>query len=79
MDWPPQSPDINPIELLWNEIDWQVRKTQITTESSMWENIKQVWDNLKIGVLHKLVERLPRICEAIVKSRGGHINEKTLK
>jgi len=37
------------------------------------------WDNLEIDVLHKLVERLPRICEAIVKSRGGYINEKTLK
>ena len=35
MDWPPQSPDINPIEILWDEIDRQVRKTQITSESSM--------------------------------------------
>jgi len=42
MDWPPQFPNINPIELPWDEIDRQVRKTQITSESSMWENIKQV-------------------------------------
>jgi len=79
LSWPPQSPDINPIELLWDEIDRQVRKMHVTSEKTMWDSLKQVWGNLKNETLQKLVERLPRICKAIIKSRGGYFNEKTLK
>lgn len=78
MDWPPQSPDVNPIELLWDEMDRQVRETTITSEKSMFENLKRVWDSLRATTLHKLVERMPKICSAIIKAKGGYFNEKTL-
>ena len=45
----------------------------------MWKNLKQVWNNLKIETLQNLVERIHRIFEEIIKSRGDYINEKTLK
>lgn len=40
MEWPPQSPDINPIELLWEELDRQVRKMGPTSKPHMWECLK---------------------------------------
>ena len=30
MDWSPQSLNINPIKLLWNDVDGQERKIQLT-------------------------------------------------
>ena len=59
MTWPPQSPDCNPIELLWDHLDQEVRKTPE-------EYFK------------KLIDRMPRICQAIVKAKGGHFDEKMI-
>lgn len=78
MEWPPQSPDINPIELLWDELDRQVRTMRPTSKSHMWECLKRAWYSLDVKKLQKLVERLPRICQAIIKARGGHFDEKRL-
>lgn len=79
MEWPPQSPDVNPIELLWEELDRHTRNMCPTSEKSMFDCLKIAWNNIQIEKLHKLVERLPRICAAIIKARGGHIDEKTLR
>lgn len=79
MEWPPQSPDVNPIELLWEELDRQARVMCPTSEKSMFDCLKTAWNNVEVEKLHKLVERLPRICAALIKARGGHINEKTLR
>jgi len=37
MNWPPQSPDLNPIELLWDELDRNVRKMRPTNQNQLWE------------------------------------------
>lgn len=79
MRWPPQSPDINPIELLWDELDRRVRDLQPTSLSGLWDCLKDAWEKIEVQTLHKLVERLPKICTAIVKAKGGHIQENRLK
>lgn len=78
MDWPPQSPDLNPIELLWEEMDRQVRRHRPTSKPHLWNILKDCWENLDVEILHKLVRRLPRICSAIIVAKGGHIDEKNL-
>lgn len=78
MEWPPQSPDINPIELLWEELDRKVKSMRPTGESEMFECLKLAWETLEARTYQKLVERLPRICAALIKAKGGHIDEKKL-
>lgn len=78
LEWPPQSPDINPIELLWDEVDRQVRKVAPTSKADMWTALNDAWGNIQIQTLRKLVERLPKICKAIIKAKGGHFDEKTI-
>ena len=45
MDWPPQSPDLNPIELLWEQLDRKVRKKCPTSASHLWEISEKYHEN----------------------------------
>jgi transposase len=60
LEWPSQSPDLNPLELIWDEIDRQVQKQKPTS----------------IPALKELVERLPRVLKAVIEAEGGYFNEK---
>ena len=44
MEWPPQSLDLNSIELLWDELDKNVRKMQPTNQKQLWVFIQTCWN-----------------------------------
>ncbi|KAI5706979.1 hypothetical protein M8J75_013076 [Diaphorina citri] len=75
MEWPPQSPDCNPIELLWDHLDRQVRKSCPTSQSDLMRILREEWAKIPQTTLEKLIQRLPRICKEIIKNKGGHIDE----
>ena len=52
--WPPQSPDLNPIEMVWDQLDRRVKEKQPSAQN-MWE--------LLVGkaFLVKLFERMTRV------------------
>jgi len=37
------SPDLNPIELLWDQLDRQVRKCCPTSQEDLWRILQQEW------------------------------------
>lgn len=78
MTWPPQSPDLNPIELLWEELDRKIRTSCPTSAENLWEKLKEAWSSLEQRTLDKLVERMPRLVKAVIKSKGGFFDEKTV-
>lgn len=79
MIWPAQSPDLNPIELLWDELDRKVRESCPKSKPHLWTLLQTTWESLPCETLNKLIERMPRICEAVIKNKGNYFNEKTLK
>jgi transposase len=78
MEWPAQSPDLNPIELLWDEIDRTIRKKSPTSKSHLWQILQQSWSEINNVTLEKLVKRMPRLCKAVIKNNGGHIDEANI-
>ena len=41
---PPESPDLNPIELLWHELKWYIRKhVKLKTKEELVTGIRQFW------------------------------------
>lgn len=78
MTWPPQSPDLNPIELLWDELDRRVRKASPTSKNALWESLQREWTQLDGETLSKLINRMPRIVRAVLPAKGGYFDEKKI-
>lgn len=78
MSWPAQSPDLNPIELLWDELDRKVRASHITSQLSLWETLQKCWSEIHAMTLEKLIRRMPRVCAAVIKSKGGYFEESKI-
>ena len=45
MTWTPQSPDLNPIEMVWDQLDRRVKEKQPTSAQHMWKSFK-TWKSI---------------------------------
>lgn len=68
--WPSQSPDLNPIEHLWEELDRKIRTRTFTKTNELMKALSEEWQNISIDVLTRLVDSMPRRCEAVIKAKG---------
>ena len=72
MVWPPQSPDLNPIEAIWDYVDVRVKKSIRTSKEHMWNNIQYVWNNIPKSTLRKYIFSMKNRCKAVIMAKGGH-------
>ena len=56
MDWPPQSPDLSPIENMWSIIKRKVYENgrQFGNKKDLWEAIKETSAQISPEVIQKL-------------------------
>ena len=52
--WPSFSPDMNPIEHLWDEIERRMKKEQPKNEKELKESLSRVWKGIEKEVLKKI-------------------------
>lgn len=73
MRWPPQSPDLNPIEHVWNEVDRRLRRLKHppTSKKDLWEKICRVWEGIEVDFVRKLINTMPDRCVDVVHAKGG--------
>ena len=72
LDFPPYSPDLNPIENLWAIAAREVEKQQCETEKQLMDTIEAVWEKLDKDTLRKLVHSMPERCQAVIDAKGWH-------
>ena len=75
MTWPPQSPDLNPIEMVWDELDCRVKKKAANKCSAY---VGTPSKTVGKAFLMKLVERIPRVCKAAIKAKCGYNEESQI-
>ena len=46
MTWPPQSPDLKPIEMVWDELDCRGKEKQPTSAQHMLELLHDCWKSI---------------------------------
>jgi transposase len=74
--WPPQSPDLNPVENVWNVLKNNVRKhiRDIKCVADLRDTLTTCWNSLTVTYLHSLYESLPRRCQQVLR-RKGHMTK----
>lgn len=74
LEWPAQSPDLNPIEHLWACLKRQLGAYPTPPEGivELWDRIQDEWVKIGPEVCQDLIESMPRRIAAVLKARGGH-------
>lgn len=74
LDWPPRSPDLNPIEHLWDYVGRQLRNHQPLPASmdDVEYIVRDIWDNIDQDLIRRLVSSMSHRCQAVIRSRGGN-------
>ena len=71
LQWPPHSPDLNPIENLWTILKWNTRdRRSKDKETLMMEDLQLAWRNLDPQVLRNLVHSMPTRIKECLKNNG---------
>jgi hypothetical protein len=46
MTWPPESPNLNPTEMVWDEFDNRMKEKQQSSAQHMWELLQVCWKSI---------------------------------
>ena len=83
MDWPPNSPDLNPIENLWAILKANLvqrypdtkylRGRPDTVRSVLKSRLTEIWWGIGPEVLNGLIDSMPHRVEAVLHAKGWYI------
>ena len=68
---PPQSPDLNPIELVWAFMKGKVEATRPRNAQQLKNSIIKAWKQVSINLIRKCIDDLPQKMKKIIEFNGN--------
>ena len=65
-----QSSDANPIKHVWSVLKRKLAEKRVFTLKQLSQEIRKIWQELPTDHAEKLVERMPKRCQAILDNDG---------
>ena len=72
LDFPPYSPDLNPIENLWSILARRVEQRTCETMEELQDTVADEWNKIEPEVLLNLARSMPARCQAVIEANGWH-------
>jgi hypothetical protein len=73
---PAQSPDLNPIEGIWNILKQRLRYEQWQTLEECKEVLQRLWSEISQSEIRKRINEMPNRCKQLAKGQTGPIRSK---
>ncbi len=70
LEWPSQSPDLNPIENLWRELKVRVAKRQPRNLNDLERICKEEWDKIPPEMCANLVANYKKCLTSVIANKG---------
>ena len=71
-NWPPQSPDLNIIENLWNFMKQKIREKHSTTVKELIRQVFETFLAIPDDYFHRLYRSIPSRVNTVLKNNGYH-------
>ena len=73
LQWPSQSPGLNPTEHLWNVLEWEIRSmnVQLTNLQKLLDAIMSTWTRISKECFQHLVESMTRQIESVLSAKAA--------
>lgn len=74
LEWPANSPDLNPIEHLWDHMQRKLymRTHQPSTLGELKDALLEIWSDLHQDLIRRLVRSMRRRIESVIRANGNH-------
>jgi len=70
LDWPPYSPDLNPIENLWPRVHKLMDELAPPTNEALAEAFVECWPQLSLDLFTDYAQSMPARCQAVIDADG---------
>ena len=70
--WPPNSPDMNPIEHLWPMVTRRLAGRVFAGREALWDALVQAFGDISPVEVNALYESMPARLAALKVANGGH-------
>lgn len=73
-EWPPNSPDLNPIENLWYIIKQKISRQGVGfKKAELWEKFHKEWKAMDVKICQNLVDSMPKRIKMCLQAGGNPI------
>ncbi|GFS88869.1 transposable element Tcb1 transposase [Trichonephila clavipes] len=69
LPWPARSPDLSPIEHIWDYLRWRVGHP--TSLNELEARLQQIWKEMSRDIIQNLYASMPDRIASCIRARGG--------
>ena len=71
LNWPANSPDLKPIEILWGIVKRKMRYARPNNAEELKAAIRATWASITPQECHRLIDSMPRRIAAVIQAKGA--------